>query len=279
MSRFSTLSDGEVTEFKRILAQVGFTAELIRLINGDSTLAAAMLVTVTELASKPEPVSDRNPFEQTVEQQLAALRVQNELGGWGISDKTLLTLALSAPAWPKGKDAWRSFRLRFSEGSEGVYLTFERHAAAMARVHGDKFWRWPNLHSKPTPVNGQGEPVERLRLLNGNESHHAVVEWIIISDLSAFRKRDSISAVRGEKSLADEGLALTWLCPERFQAIDYDEWSAVFFAGYEASVPGYDADGWQYVPCVRRDLGTGEVGLYAYWLSNDYSDYSVPPLG
>lgn len=57
--------------------------------------------------------------------------------------------------------------------------------------------------------------TEYLRLLNGNSSHVAVVEWVIINDLSENLERTSINSVRGAKSLADEGLVLVWLCPQR----------------------------------------------------------------
>lgn len=149
---------------------------------------------------------NKNPFEQTMEEQLVALRVQNEawrsLGMPTVSDADLDRLAKTAPAWPQGRDAYRSFRIRFGEGAEGVAMTFEAHAAAIQRVHA-KYWRWDLLHSKSMPY--QGKPVERLRLLNGNDTHHAVVEWIIISDLSANRQRKDITSVRESMSMADEG--------------------------------------------------------------------------
>ncbi len=273
MERLIEIKQNELNPTLRALSDAGGTTDDAAWLRQPGN-AKVMI----EFIHQQRDLLDKNPCEQSVEVQISALRQQNQLGEWGISDEVLDALEQSAPAWPKGKDAYRSFRIRFGEGSEGVYLTFERHAAAMQRVHA-KFWRWPDLHSKPTPVNGEGEPVERLKLLNGNDTHKAVVEWIIISDLSAFRQRQSITAVRGEKSLADEGLVLAWLCPARFQAIDYDRWSAVFFAGYEVNVPVSGDEEWQYVPCVRRDTLSGEVKLHASWHGDGRSDYSVPPLG
>lgn len=217
-----------------------------------------------------------NPFELTVEEQIAALRVQNALGNWGIPEEVFDHLLKTAPAWPKGKDAYRSLRIRWGEGAEGVYLTFERHWEAMQRVHASH-WRWDLLHSKPMPYGGKD--VERLRLLNGNETHHAVVEWVIVNDLSAHRKRKDITSMRGPKSLADEGLVLAWLFPERVKAIDYDKWSAWYCAGYEVNVPGYDGGEWYGVVLVFHDVGSGQVSLGADWLSSVYSCRAVPPLG
>lgn len=216
-----------------------------------------------------------NPFEQTVQEQIAALRKQNELGNWGIAEDVFTRLLETAPSWPKGKDAYRSFRIRFGEGDEGVALTFERHASAMKRVHA-KYWRWELLHSKPMPY--EGEDLERLRLLAGNATHHAVVEWVVINDLSANRKRESITDVCDSKSLADEGFVLAWLNPKRVQAIDYKEWCAFFLGGYEANVPENDDESWQRVVIVSRDLQTGTVSLSANWRSNAGSNYSVPSV-
>ena len=221
-------------------------------------------------------LANKNSFKQTVAEQIAALRKQNEAGDWGISEETFTRLLETVPAWPKGKDAYRSFRIRFGEGDEGVALTFERHAEAMERVHAN-FLRWNLLHSKPMPY--KGEEVKRLRLLGGNESHHAVVEWIIIPDLSAHRQRKSITNVRDAKSFADEGLVLAWLNTKRVQAIDYKKWPAWFCAGYESNVPECGVGPWQGVVVVGRNLGGGAVDLDAGWRSNANSYYSVPSVG
>ena len=51
------------------------------------------------------------------------------------------------------------------------------------------------------------QPVERLRLLNGNQTHKPVIEWVV-ADLDTHRNRKSITAVRDSKSLADELLSV-----------------------------------------------------------------------
>ena len=224
----------------------------------------------------------RQQFEQTVEETLIVLRQQNDVWkGLGTHpyipniDEVCERLEPTAPAWPKGKDAYRSLRIRFGEGHNGMIQTFEAHAAAIKRVHA-KFWRWDLLLSGEHPY--QDKQVDRLRLLAGNETHHAVVEWVTIDDLSANRKRKDVTSVRGSQSLADEGLVLAWLFPKRVDAIDYDKWSAWFCAGYELSVPGHDDGPWRRVPCVHRCLYDGATGLDAGWRSFDYSGCSVPPL-
>ncbi len=232
-----------------------------------------------KLTPKPKLVvePEKNPFEMTVEDQIKALRVANEEEGWGITEEVFIRLQETAPAWPKGFDAFRSFRIRWGTGDEGVALTFERHAARFKRVHGDKAWRWELLLSAPTPYNGK--MVKRLRLLGDkNASHVPVVEWIT-TDLQAHRNRTSVEAVRSEKSLADEGIVLGWLFPKRVEGIDYKKWCAWYCAGYELNVPEHDGSPWCDVPCVCRDTGDDTRCLYARWHGNDDSGYSVPPLG
>ncbi|HAU65720.1 TPA: hypothetical protein DCW61_00045 [Candidatus Uhrbacteria bacterium] len=219
--------------------------------------------------------TNANPFELTVEETLAALRVQNDAGNWGISEDVFERLAQTAPAWPKGRDAYRSLRIRWGECDEGVALTFERHVEAIKRVH-DKLWRWDFLLSGKYIY--KGEEVEFLRLLTGNVTHHAIVEWIVIDDLSANRKRKDITSVRGSQSLADEGFVLVWLFPNRVHAIDNNEWLAWYCAGYELNVPESDEEPWQIVPCVDRRLDDGTTSLIANWRSSGRSGYSVPLL-
>lgn len=253
----------------RDLSNAGVTgadADWIR--QGDNALLIA------EFIHEKRQLILKNPFEQTVEQQLAALRRQNELGNWGISEDVFARLAETAPEWPEGRDAYRSFRIRFGEGREGVIKTFESHAAAVKRVHDPKFWRWEFLLSGEHQY--QGQPVDRLRLLAGNDSHKPVVEWIFIPDLSQHRKRDSITSVRGPTSFADEGLVLAWLVPDRVRAIDYKELCAWFCAGYEVNVPERDGESWQRVVVVDRGLRDGTAGLDARWRGNADSRCSVP---
>ncbi|MBT7717045.1 hypothetical protein HN699_01590 [Candidatus Uhrbacteria bacterium] len=204
---------------------------------------------------------NQNPFEQTVEEQLAALRRQNKLGSWGIEESVFARLAKTAPEWPEGRDAYRSFRIRFGEGRDGVIKTFEAHVNAVKHTH-DNFWRWNGLLSGEHPF--LGKQIDRLRLLAGNGSHAPMIEWIIIPDLSANLGHGSINSVRGVKSLADAGLVVIWLVPDRVRAIDYKEWCAWFLAGYEVNEPRDYVQWWTSVPCVQYSPHTG-TGLQT-WL-------------
>jgi hypothetical protein len=221
-----------------------------------------------------------NPFQQTVEQQLDHLRKHIGLsedcehGAWRITEEDLAQLATSAPAWPKGHDAFRYIKIRWGEADAGVALTAERHMAAIKRELGDdKFWRWPHLYTAPHPY--QGKPVERLRLLNGNDTHKPTFEWAV-TDLSEHRERESVTAVRNSNSLADGGYAIVWQFRGRAEAINYDDVCAWFLGGYELNVPEGGDESWQNVPCVGRNSRVGGVGVGARWRSDDNSAYSVP---
>ncbi|MFA6099293.1 MAG: hypothetical protein WC750_00255 [Patescibacteria group bacterium] len=243
--------------------------DLAKDLNDDPNMIGAMVNAAIEYR-------DKNPYEMTVEAQLSALHCANDEEKWGITEEDFARLASTAPAWPKGKHAYRSFRIRFGEGDEGVAKTFEAHCARIQHVFGeDGYWRWELLHSGKVPY--KGEPVERLRLLNGNHTHKACAEWIV-ADLDTNRKRDSVTAVRGSKSLADEQLVIAWLFPDMIRAIDYKERPGLFAAGYEANVPGHDGGAWQVVVIVSFDCGSRQVGVYARGRGDAFSGYSVPVL-
>lgn len=223
-----------------------------------------------------QPAFGKNPYEMTVSQQLHVLCRANDEERWGIAEKDFSRLASTYPAWPIGKHAYRSFRIRFGEGSEGVQQTFEYHVACIKSVFGESgFWRWEHLHSGK--VLYKGEPVERLRLLNGDHTHKAIIEWAV-TDLDTHRKRDSITAVRGPKSLADELLVIAWMFPDMIRAIDYDKLPGLFAAGYEVNVPERGDEAWRHVVIVNFDHDYRQVGVDARDRSHGDSDDSVPVL-
>ncbi|MBI4257195.1 hypothetical protein HY626_04030 [Candidatus Uhrbacteria bacterium] len=280
------LLDGVFSEgFETLIALVRdgrFTTELADRIRGKDGLNRAFGALYREFFPTEEPVrpippvdDTKNPYELPLEVQLAALWRANDEEGWGIEEEVFARLAETAPAWPKGRLAFRSFRIRFGEGDEGVARTFEAHAKRVNTVFGAKFWRWDFLLSGKHPF--EGNPVDRLRLLIGNHTHKPVVEWVTF-DLDANRERQSITAVRGPKSLADELFVFAWMFTDYVRDINYETNPGLFAGGYELNVPERGDDPWQYVPCVDWYRDDAEVRLSASWRSDDNSGYSVPVL-
>lgn len=261
---------GRVTEMANLFdwkagkynALMGKIAERLTPEKGERLLADASLIDQMVAAIGP---CTANPFSLTVEETLNRLRKANEEQGWGITEEVFKHLAETAPALPEGRLSFRSLRIRFGNGQKGVEQTFEAHTARIKATFDPKFWRWGYLRPDK----------KHLRLLNGNETHTSTIEWCVI-DLDANRKRQSITAVRGPDSLADEGLVFTWLFPEYVRTIDYKGNPAFFLAGYELNVPECGGGPWRRVPIVSRGLGAGGVRLGADWHGHDYSDYSVP---
>lgn len=211
--------------------------------------------------------SDKNPYEMTVEQQIGALILANYEEKWGIPEEDFARLVATAPAWPKGEHAYRSFRIRFGEWGEGVALTFERQLARITSVFGESgFWYRRFLTDR-----------KRLRLLKGNQTHKPVIEWIV-ADLDTHRKRDSVTAVRGPKSLADELLVIAWLFPDMIRAIDYDKLPGLLAAGYEVKDADYGEDAWQGVVIVAFSRDESHVSVCPCGCGSDGSDFSVPVL-
>lgn len=246
------------------------------MISPDSGLAKAMAEAA--LAAKEEYLN-RNPFALPIEEILARFRKANEEEGWGFDEEVFVRLLATAPReLPKGRDTFLSLRIRWGEGREGVIETFERHIARIRSVFGEKFWRWELLLSGEHPREGRS--FDRLELRRGNYAHHATVDWYTV-DLSENRERKSISAVLGSscpahEGLADEGLALAWIYPERVRAIEYGKYCAWYLAGYVLNNPHRLGSSWELVPLVRFICEDGEVKLSAHSQSDDSPGYSVP---
>jgi len=100
----------------------------------------------------------------------------------------------------------------------------------------------------------------------------------VIVDLGTNRKRESITAVRGPKSLADELLVIAWMFSDMIRAIDYDKLPGLFAAGYEVNVPEDDAGPWRHVVIVDFHRGRRQVLVYVNDRGSDDSDCSVPVL-
>jgi hypothetical protein len=211
----------------------------------------------------------RNPFRISIDKTVRRFRDAVLQEGWPVGEDQYAYLSAIAPEWPAGKRAFRSLRIRFGSGDDGIAQTFDAHAARIRKIFEPKFRLEKPLCSDK----------EHLRLLgNRNHAHKPVVEWVVF-DLDANRKRSSIAVVRHPlESLVDEGLVFAWLFPEYVRAIDHKENPGFFLAGYELDSPKRVDSPWQSVPCVDRNLCTGEVTLHAYWRSNNDSDYSVPAL-
>ncbi len=265
------IKHNELSATLRSLGEAGGTTTHTDWMRGRGN--AALLV---QFINQQFDLVDKNPYEMTVEQQLTALRRANDEEKWGITEEDFARLASTAPAWPKGKHAYRSFRIRFGEGDEGVAKTFEAHCARIKHVFGEKnFRRLGLLHSDKAPY--KGEPVERLRLLNGNHTHKACVEWIV-ADLDTYRKRESVTVVRGSGSLADEQLVIAWLFWGMICAIDHNQRLGLFAAGYEVNTPEDCAEAWQGVVFVDFHRGSRNVLVSAHDRKHCSFDFSVPAL-
>jgi len=178
-------------------------------------------------------------------------------------EEVLRELRETAPAWPEGKRCFRFVQIREGEGGEGVQKTFDLHKQMMSQTFTPKWRRGDHIKTDK----------DHLRLLAGNETHKTCFGWVC-ADMDSNRQRNSIIAVRGDSSLADEILAFNWQFPAYCKAIDYKENPGLFAAGYELSVDG--CEDWSHMPLMGRDLDTDEVDLLAHHRSIDNSVYSVP---
>lgn len=184
--------------------------------------------------------------KMSIEEQLTVLRrANNEMRAtnpnWDpISEEDFARLAVTAPKWPKGRYSYRSFRIRFGEGDEGVIRTFAAHWKRIQQIFGETATpRCEILHSCPMPF--KNEPVKRLRLSSGNHTHKPVVEWAQVK-------------LSTHNPYADELLVLIWMFPNMICEPDNPQLVA---NGYEVNVPEYDASPWQgrvvcHFSCIGR---------------------------
>jgi hypothetical protein len=259
---------GEVNEFLGRLDRAGVSLERLRQVNRDASLADRVAQAFEDGVIKPSAVAQSNPFALPARTLIERFRQANQAQGWGITEDAFTRLLDTAPTLPEGRLAFRSFRIRFGEGQPGVEETANAHIAEIIRVHGEQnVRRWDDLRTDR----------KHLRLLAGNKTHKPTVEWCVI-DLDAHRRRQSVTAVRGPKSIADEGLVLPWLYPGYQRSIDYKVNPGYYLAGYELHVPGSGQDTWSHAPLALWHLDEGKVYLCAFWRSDDGWDYAVPSL-
>ncbi len=158
---------------------------------------------------------------------LLALRLANKEEGWGITENDFYQLVLTAPSC-LGHHRQLSFRIRWGQGDEGVLTTFRRHIERIRRVLGDDF-AGANMYEDLEPtVKAQ----DRIKLLNGNNTHEPVIEWVIIN-LELQHEGRSIEEIRGKNSPADELLVWAWLYPKYYNTNGFNIFVA---AGYQTRV-------------------------------------------
>ena len=235
--------------------------------------------------------NDTNPFKQTVNEQITALREQCRLGKWDISERRFESLLEDAPPWPKGRDTFRLFRIRFhsevSQGPDrrrsGTEVTIKKHFAAIRRVHGPIILPLPR--SKRVD---RYHRTGRVRLTHrDSEDQRTEVEWVITRDLSANRERNSICDVRDSDSMTDDGLVLAWLVPDRIRAIDHKEWCGLILGGYQTHFHEREIDDqerhikeWEGTVVIRRTDSRcgwpGRLSMETIHKKDANPAYSVP---
>lgn len=232
----------------------------------EAMVNAALVYTVT------------NPWAEDVDAQIERLRQMALARGWGFSDEVYERLASTAPAWPKGRHAFRSFRIRFGEGRSGVIETFEEHIKCIQHVYGDGnvdragSYGWLRTGYA---TYGRRKRFDCLRLFNGNNTHHACVEWVTL-DLNAHRVGKSREVMRDESSLADELLVFVWMFfgMNRKPHKGFENWVA---AGYEATAP-YMVGEWQAGVCATVTADGRKVQLDHEFLTDREPGFSSAAL-
>lgn len=229
-TRLIDIAKSELNLTLRVLSDAGVTTD-----DFDWIRQRANAGKIAEFLRNARAIDDHNPFALSAEELLKRLRLANKEEGWEIGEEVFDRLTKTVPEQPRGRLAFLSLRIRFGEGEEGVCNTFAAHCGRIRTIFDDPHTPHCEAH---------------LRLLVGNYTHEPVVEWVTI-DLGANHEVERVEDVRGELSLADEGLAFAWLHPEYMRAINGNENQGFFLAGYEWNEPRRDRGGpWEYIPVV-----------------------------
>ena len=205
---------------------------------------------------------DKNPFEMTVEDQLVALRLANEEESaanpdWvRIPEEDFARLAAEAPAWPRGRHAYRSFRIRFGEGKEGIAKTFGAHYARIQRVFGEGYWHW-QLDFPPFTKNKE----RQLYLGYPNSAHEPAIEWVL-GDLDIKRTHDGAAAISRGRPLADEMLVIAWLFSDMIRVLVSTDLLRHIAKGYEIYTPFPGGEGKGVISHMYFDGDGSGVKVY-----------------
>lgn len=168
-----------------------------------------------------ESFAKKNVFAVPVWQQLMTVWKANLEEKWGIPPEMFVRLLLTAPAWPDGRLAFRSLRIRFGNGEHGVGWTFRAHMKRVLSVYYPNFFRADSIQSGHNA----------LSLEQGNHTHKATVEWIVFSaeDHQACRPlRECVSST----SFADEVLVFLWMFPSYVFVMDGDQFPFLCASNY-----------------------------------------------
>jgi hypothetical protein len=265
------ISTPELRKIARWLARHGYTKRHLDVLMQDPTACASILRSLEALGGMTE---QKSPYEMSPEFQIQQLVAASAQHGWQISQAAFERLAITAPPWPTGRFAVRSFRIRFGQGAWGVAKTFDAHVRRIEDVFAkEHFWCSPDLVAAL-------KKKDRLHLHVGNDTHAPALEWVII-DLDTYRNRSNVTSVRGPESLADEGLVLAWLFPALIQAIDYERVPGLLLAGYELDISKNGKDDHrvrEWVPSIRFRRDRLQASFTCDHLHDRSSYSSVPSL-
>lgn len=256
MPHFSNLRDGEVTEFKRIVAKL-FSAEDIRKINKEPRLARVMYD-----AYQQDPVSRLihdvyNPTSDVLE------AAKSRCAEKGIEFNKLHWIGIEqAP----------DFDTNDPETVVVLDITLDTPQATFEFAWGwavegqEGSWRWKGMLSD----------IDKLRLLEGSEEFQPFTRrW----------RRIKLNTNVGKKPVdvrspqASPGIALIFVAaqhPARVKAIDYEKRFGWYVPGLECTTP--DGGPWQYVPYVGFICGDRRVLLDADWYDDGDGGLAVPVL-
>jgi hypothetical protein len=211
-------------------------------------------------------LGDENPRKRPPAVIVSQVREMSDALGWGAPEGELDRLLDSAPEWPKGPLSFLGIRLRHGNHQEGVRLTMLQNIEAM-RLAAESMGI---THLFETPVE---VPEGSLRLLGGARGHSHSMEWFA-ADLSTCVHRSSVTAIRSERSLADELFSLMWQYPEILAGIAHGVLPGMLAGGYRKKTPSSRLA--MFVPGILPQGGSRGAEFNSVHEGNSDSRFTVP---
>jgi len=199
--------------------------------------------------------------------QLANVRRWNKDRAWRIPDSELLAVDLSKATHPSPfvVDVIVPY-LPGTGAADGVQRTCEELWTLAARRQ-PRSWCWDERKTGPKPV----------RLLAGVE-HRPGLRRVTVDLAAHWNRRRGARAldVRSRASAAAEILAVAAHFPEWVRSMDGERVPFVCLAGYEVTVPDYEA--WRHVLCLSWSHFHRRINLTDNWADYYQERFSAPVL-
>jgi hypothetical protein len=224
----SNCTDGEITQFKTMMAQAGLTPDMVRLINKRPDIAKGMVMS----AALQEALGLVQGMFLPPDKQIEAMKAFSKEHGWGYKEDDFQRAQESIPAWP---DKWLTAVVLVPHMDRSLERTF--------------FQLWGCLNRQcPANINF---PLSNMRPYWPDRNADLGLRWETI-DLGSCLNATPNDA-RSTRNPSVGIIAAALLHPVWASAMDGKRVPYVWLPGYDALHVSEEGAKWVAMPRLRRD--------------------------